>query len=225
MAGRDIAGVERLAHLVRDEVNVKEVTFTRDLESLGRFVLKPVGAVVGPRLGRDTQSVMQAARAGDWQANADGTVTVAGHTLAEDEYELALHPAEGTNAAALRGNDAVVALDITITPELRAEGLARDLVRLIQQARKDQGLAVTDRIALRLALDPVISEDLGPWLGYVAGEVLAASLDIDPPPAAPTTAEPGAEPAAAAEPLGGTVGDHTATLGTSSLSFSLRVVD
>jgi isoleucyl-tRNA synthetase len=177
VAGRDTSRLEPLAHLVRDEVNVKEVVFSDDLEAFGAFVLKPNGSVVGPKLGGDTQKVMKAARDGHWETNADGTITVAGHTLGEGEFDLALKPAEGTTSAALRDNDAVVALDTEITAELQAEGLARDLVRLVQQARKDADLAVTDRIALSVVLPESRRDVLAGWLDFVAAEVLATSIE------------------------------------------------
>ena len=97
------------------------------------------------------------------------------------ECGLGPHPAEGTSSAALRGNDSVVTLDVEMTPELRAEGLARDLVRLIQQARKAADLTVTDRIDVSLALPPSLAEQLEPWLDFVAGEVLATSLTLVEP--------------------------------------------
>jgi isoleucyl-tRNA synthetase len=178
VAGHDGDRLAPLADLIRDEVNVKHVVFSDELERFGQFVLRPNGKVVGPKLGGDTQKVMKAAREGEWSTNDDGSVTVAGHVLSGDEFDLALKPAEGTVATALRGNDAVVALEVEVTPELRAEGRARDLIRLVQQARREAGLAVTDRIALTLALPPALADELQPWLEFVAGEVLATSTDV-----------------------------------------------
>lgn len=184
---------------------MKEVAFSDDLEAYGTFVLKPNGKVVGPKLGGDTQKVMKAARDGHWEANADGTVSVAGHVLGEGEFELALKPAEGTASGALRANDAVVALDVEVTDELAAEGLARDLVRLVQQARKDADLAVTDRIEVSLALPASLTASLGPWLDFVAGEVLAVSI---------TLVEPG-------HTVGATT--HEGTLDNEPIEFAITV--
>src|SRR5690606_34901998 len=142
---------------------------------------KPHGKVLGPKLGGDVQKVMKAARDGDWSPGADGTVVVAGITLEEGELELGLDPAEGAASAALHDNDAVAALDIDLTPELRAEGLARDLVRIVQQARKDADLAVTDRISLMVDLpEGEVGDAVRPWLDFVAGEVLATSITEGP---------------------------------------------
>ncbi|MEL6985221.1 MAG: DUF5915 domain-containing protein, partial [Actinomycetota bacterium] len=74
------------------------------------------------------------------------------------------------------GNDAVVVLDTELTPELEAEGRARDLVRLVQQARKDRDLDVTDRIELKLALPGPLSQELEPHLPWVLGQVLATGV-------------------------------------------------
>jgi isoleucyl-tRNA synthetase len=102
---------------------------------------------------------------------------VAGHTLEGDEFELALEAKEGVAATALRGNDAVVILDIEVTPELEAEGLARDLVRLVQNERRERGLDVTDRIALQLSAPASVREAIEPFEHYVAEQVLASSIE------------------------------------------------
>jgi isoleucyl-tRNA synthetase len=149
VAGRDSHTLESLRHLIADEVNVKDVVLTDDISAYATFVLRPNGKVLGPRLGKAMQSVFAAARNGEWTIDGD-VVRVADHALAPGEYELALESPEGVTAAALRSNDAVVTLDTDVTPELAAEGLARDVIRAVQQARKDQDLVVTDRIRVHL---------------------------------------------------------------------------
>jgi isoleucyl-tRNA synthetase len=177
VAGEGAERVVPLADLVRDEVNVKDVRVAGDVGAFGEFVLRPDGRVLGPRLGGDTQKVMKAARAGDWEANGDGTVTVAGVTLEPDSFELTLRPNEGEAIAALRGARTVVALDTDVTPALHAEGLARDLVRLVQQARKEQDLVVTDRIRLRVQAPAEVLDAVKPHEPYVADQVLATSVE------------------------------------------------
>jgi isoleucyl-tRNA synthetase len=181
VAGRDAATLEPFADLLADELNVKAVHVTEEIGSLATFILRPDGKALGPRLGKDVQTVFGAAKRGDWVANDDGTVTVAGHTLAEDEYELALESPDDVAAAALRSNDAVVTLDTVVTPELAAEGLARDIVREIQNARKAEDLVVTDRIDVWVE---VASTDAAAALdahrAYVAEQVLATSIVTGP---------------------------------------------
>ncbi|MCE7883897.1 MAG: isoleucine--tRNA ligase [Actinobacteria bacterium ATB1] len=176
VAGTSTDDLAPFLELLRDEVNVKEVELTGDVEQFGTFILRPDGRMIGPKLGGDTQAVMKAARAGDWRLNDDGTVEVAGHTLDAGEFDLALDAMEGSAAAPLPDNSAVCVLDTEVTAELRAEGLARDLVRIVQQARKDEDLEVSDRIELRLSLPDGVAEAIRRHETYIADQVLAASV-------------------------------------------------
>ncbi|MGH1491966.1 MAG: DUF5915 domain-containing protein, partial [Acidimicrobiales bacterium] len=176
IAGADAELIRPFSDLLADEINVKSIELTEDVEAFGSFRLQPNGRVLGPKLGPDVQTVIKAAKAGDWVANDDGTVTVAGHQLAADEFELALVPLDGVAAAPLQGNSAVVVLDTELTPELEAEGQARDLVRLVQQERKDRDLQVTDRIALQVALPEQLETSLQVHFDWIKSQVLATEL-------------------------------------------------
>ncbi|NLA34731.1 MAG: isoleucine--tRNA ligase [Actinobacteria bacterium] len=162
VAGATAADLEPLANLIADEVNVKEVSFSDDASSFGTWQLKPNAKVLGPVLGKSVQEVIKASKTGDWVDNGDGTVTAAGHVLTEGQFEIALQPAEGLAVASARLLDPegfivdlglLVNLDTEVTPELEAEGLARDVIRSIQQARKDADLHITDRITVTLTAD------------------------------------------------------------------------
>lgn len=178
VAGSEAATLEPFADLLADELNVKAVHVTEEIGSLATFILRPDGKALGPRLGKDVQSVFAAAKKGDWTANDDGTVNVGGHVLAENEYDLALESPDDVVAAALRSNDAVVTLDTNVTPELAAEGLARDIVREIQNARKAEDLVVTDRINVWV---DVASTDAVAAVAthgdYIREQVLATTLE------------------------------------------------
>jgi isoleucyl-tRNA synthetase len=179
IAGNDLRGLDGLTHLVRDEVNVKEVVLTDDLSSVGQFLLRPNAKVLGPRLGKAVQTVIGAAKAGEWTQLDDGTVSIAGETLAVGEFELALEPGEGRIAAPLRDNAAVVELDVEVTDELRDEGRARDVVRAVQQARKDAGLHVSDRITLTVSTGEELATSLGAHQEWIDAQVLAAASSIE----------------------------------------------
>jgi isoleucyl-tRNA synthetase len=185
VAGERAAALEPFAHLIAKELNVKAVPISADRSAYGTEVVRPNPRALGPRLGKDVQAVLAAARAGDWSRADDGTVVVGGHPLAEGEYELALQTAQDVAAAPVRYVDPegrtidtglVVALDTTVTPELHAEGVTRDLVRLVQQARKDAGLEVTDRIALTLALPAEQRAMVEANQAQLADSVLATSV-------------------------------------------------
>jgi isoleucyl-tRNA synthetase len=152
VAGAGAASLEPFAELIADEVNVKRVDLRDDVGAMASGVLQVTPGVVGPRLGADTQKVLRAAKAGEWSQRDDGGVEVAGHVLEPGEFTLRLTPADEGTSRALPGRDTVVVLDVVPTPELEAEGTARDVVRLVQSARKDEGLHVSDRVHLALEL-------------------------------------------------------------------------
>ena len=186
VAGARAAALAPFTDLIASELNVKEVVLSEDRTAYGTEVVRPNPRLLGPRLGRDVQACLAAARAGEWTRGDDGTVVVGGFELADGEYELALQTSddlgEEVAAAAVRyvdpeGNTIdtgmVVALDTTVTPELHAEGVTRDLVRLVQQARREAGLDVTDRIALALHLPAEQRQMVEAHESHLAGSVLA----------------------------------------------------
>jgi len=147
--------------ILRDELNVKSVEFVElhddSASAYGITSKLTVNArAAGPRLGKQVQQVIGAARAGDWSEH-DGVVTVGGIDLVEGEYELVLETAqadeESSSALALLAGGGFVLLDTRTTPELEAEGLARDVIRAVQDTRKAAGLDVSDRIRLALTFE------------------------------------------------------------------------
>jgi len=179
VAGASADSVASLSHLIADEVNVKTVSFSDDLGSFAEFSLQPNGSVLGPRLGGDVQKVFGAAKQGAWSQNDDGSIEIAGHTLSPEEFTLNVKPAEGVSAAALPSNDAVVVLDTDLTSELEAEGLARDIVRAVQEARKTEDLVVTDRISLSLDLSEEGVAAVRAMETYVSEQTLATSISFE----------------------------------------------
>ncbi|GAA2062797.1 isoleucine--tRNA ligase [Leifsonia soli] len=176
VVAHDAAALGRFEGILRDELNVKAVRLVElEEDSAARYGITSKLTVnaraAGPRLGKQVQQVIQAARAGDW-TEADGVVTVGGVELVEGEYDLVLETAsdgDGTSALALLAGGGFVLLDTAMTPELEAEGLARDIIRAVQDTRKAAGLDVSDRIRLALSFE---HEDDARALG------LAADVDI-----------------------------------------------
>ena len=181
IAGGQESELAPFAALLAEEINVKEIRFSSEVQQFGQFRLQPNARVLGPRIGGDVQTVIRSAKAGKWSDNGDGTVTVEGHVLESQEFELALVPAEGVVAAPLPGNNAIVVLDTLITPELLAEGRARDLVRAVQNHRKEAGLEVTDRIELTIDGTAELLRDLDPNLGWVSEQVLSTGTTLGQP--------------------------------------------
>ncbi len=176
-----VPGADRLAgftSLIADEVNVKGLVLTDDVASVATHELQVVPAALGPRLGGQTQQVIKAVKAGDWTQQGD-VITAGGFELQPGEYQLKLVVAGDGASTSLSGGAGVVVLDTEVTPELEAEGTARDLVRLVQQARRDADLAVSDRIVLRLGVAESVRRQLAPHQAFVAEETLATTLSFD----------------------------------------------
>ena len=184
-----VPGADRLADftsLVADEVNVKSVVLTDDVASVATHELQVVPATLGPRLGGQTQQVIKAVKSGDWTQTGD-TVVAGGIELQPGEFQLKLVVAGEGASTSLSGGAGVVVLDIDVTPELEAEGVTRDLVRLVQQARRDAGLDVSDRIVLGLGVPQSVRRQIAANEAFLAAETLATTVHFD------ATGEPTAE--------------------------------
>ncbi|GAB96849.1 isoleucyl-tRNA synthetase [Kineosphaera limosa] len=162
----DAAGLADFSAIIADELNVKDVALVELTDAaqaeFGVSQRLSVNArAAGPRLGRDVQVAIKGAKSGDWSVDGDGQVVAGGLTLVEGEYTLetvvdAALPGAGEQATAMlpmSSGGGFVVLDTCVTPELATEGLARDIVRAVQQARKEADLDVSDRIGLTILGD------------------------------------------------------------------------
>jgi isoleucyl-tRNA synthetase len=132
--------------IIKEELNVKEITFLENPLEIARQIGKPDARKLGPKYGKQVQQIIQAAKKGNITLQDDGTILVESFVLNPDEIELIYEGKEGMMAQGEKGM--VVALDIKITEELREEGNMRDIIRYIQDLRKLSGLDITDRIQL-----------------------------------------------------------------------------
>jgi len=177
-------GTEVLApyvELLKDELNVKDVVLTDDVATVARRSLTLVPSVLGPMLGPDTQKVIAAVRRGEWR-ELPGAVEAAGvHLRAEDGgYELRLKPLDERSSRALAGERAVVSLDLGVDNELESEGTARDVVRLVQSARRDAGLDVSDCIDLEIEAAAEVVRAADEHRIYICEQTLAMAIEVRP---------------------------------------------
>ena len=166
------------SRIVADELNVKDVVthWGGKFEEVATHKLQVNSAVLGKRLPAKMKEILPASKKGEWKLE-DGAVVVSGEALLAGEYQLSLEPKKeyAERSQPLSSNDALVILDLTITPELEAEGRARDLVRMVQQARKDGGLHVADRIVLALDVPEDFKAALATHGDFIAAQTLAVS--------------------------------------------------
>jgi len=171
------------AELVKAELNVKELDFVSEESELVSYAVKPNYRSLGPRFGKRMPQVAAAvgsldpthvaqvmSEGGEVGINVDGDE----HALSADELTLSLQPLDGYEVEAEAGH--AVALQLELDDELRREGLAREIVHAVQNARKEAGLEITDRIALSLGGDEELLAAARAHESYVSGEVLATEV-------------------------------------------------
>ena len=172
--------LQSFVSIITDEVNVHKVTLTTELGQVAKHELQLIPAALGPRLGANTQKVIVAVKKGDWSINGD-EVIAGGVALEPHEFQVKLVAASGDTetiaSAALADGQGIVLLDIELTDALLAEGAARDIVRMVQQARREAGLAVSDRIVLTLGLPELLQSQVSQFEAYIASETLAQSIE------------------------------------------------
>ena len=187
VVSRGSKGLEAFQSLIADELNVKQVALVElSLDSTAEFgVTKRLtvnARAAGPRIGKTVQDAIAAAKAGNW-TDESGVVTAGGIQLVEGEYTIDLVANESeaeanTDLIGILPGGGFLILDSAITAELAAEGLARDTIRGVQQARKDAGLDVSDRIRLSITASAEVLAAIRAFEELVKGETLALELQL-----------------------------------------------
>lgn len=174
--------VEKISELIASEVNVKSIEYLDDTAGVLKKGIKPNFKTLGRRLGKDMKAASQQIatlsqadiaeieRSGKYQLEASGN----SYELTLEDFEITAEDIPGLLVA----NDGplTVALDITLTPELEAEGMARDLVNRIQNIRKEQGFEVTDKITVVLQQLPALAPAVTQFGDYIKAETLTTEL-------------------------------------------------
>ncbi|ALU21786.1 isoleucine--tRNA ligase [Corynebacterium pseudotuberculosis] len=173
----DSQRLEPFTSIIRDEVNVKNVVLTSDVDAVGRFDVVVNAKVAGPRLGKDVQRAIKAVKSGNYERSGD-VVVADGIELKPDEFTERLVAADPDSTAQIDGVDGLVVLDMTVDESLEAEGWAADVIRGLQDARKASNFEVSDRIVAEL----FVPEGKKAWADrhstLIAGEVLATTFTV-----------------------------------------------
>ena len=171
---------EELKQLVLDEINVKSWANLgkEEITKYADYKIKINFSVLAKRLPEKIKEIITANKSGDWKIVGD-KIEIVGNLLSHDEFDLKLEAKEQykNNISALSTNDALVLIDLNINKELELEGIARDIVRAIQQTRKDIDLEITDKIIVNiLSDDEIINQSIESWAEYIKEQTLAVEI-------------------------------------------------
>ena len=166
--------------IISDEVNVKNIDVVDEIGDLAELKLQINFKKVGAKLGAKMKEVSNAAREGKWTKIEGGNkINIAGIILENDEFEIKLTAKDSTGAAPLSSNDCLIQLDTKITKELEEEGVARDIVRAIQQNRKDANLNISDHIKIQLFSSNIQFLAVARlYENYIKAQTLTDKIDI-----------------------------------------------
>jgi len=165
--------IKHFEDLIKDEVNVKSIIYQEDVKEYADLKLSINFPLLGKRLPEKMKEIIAAAKSGNWH-EAGGKLFVSGIELLAEEYTLVMEPKNGIKGVkALSNSIGLVKIDLEITKELEEEGIARDLVRFIQQTRKEAGFEVSDRIKLNIKSDPNLEPVLANYGPFITDQTLS----------------------------------------------------
>lgn len=180
--GKDVKEIKDFKDIIADEVNVKSVEIQENLNELAELTLKINFKKIGAKLGSKIKEIMTEVKAKNFTQISENKIEIAGITLIDDDFELKLSPKNNQNPdeeiIALPDNSCLIALETKLTDELKNEGIARDIVRAVQQARKDADLDVSDKITLNIFADNKITQAIKDFENYIKEQVLATKISI-----------------------------------------------
>lgn len=176
VAGQNLEKIVDFADIIKEEVNVKDVLFESNFDDYASRTLYVFTPIVGKRLGAELKKILAAASSGEYEISGN-ECKVAGQVLLPGEFEERLIIKPDIAGATLSGNYAIVMLDTVITPALEREGIARDFVRSVQDARKNEGFNISDRINLAyFTEDETSKQAMVEFADYIKEQVLAISF-------------------------------------------------
>ena len=170
--------------IIREELNVKNVSLQADESELVSYSAKANFKVLGKKLGKNMKEVaakiqaFHSSQIAKLLENAKARIDFSEGTIDVGEEDIVIQRTEAENVKVLNEGDMTVGYDTEITPELAQEGIARDVVRLVQTTRKDIGLEVADHIKLTIYGSDFVNKAVEAFSDYIAGETLADDLTI-----------------------------------------------
>jgi len=174
---------EKVKELILSETNIKNIEYIQDAEGIIRKKIKPNFKALGPKVGKDMKIVgaaiiaLNASQIQELEINKSFKLPGLEYSIGLEDVEIIAEDVEGWQVANL--GRLTVALDVQISPELKQEGIARELVNRIQTLRKNMGLEVTDKIIVNISYQTEICEAVENNLDYIRSEILADELTCE----------------------------------------------
>ncbi len=173
-----------ICNILKDEVNVKEIELIGNINQIAEYTIKLDFVKLGKRLKSEMKKIITMVKNGEWEERKDekgnNSLFVDNIEICNHEYEKQLKLTDShKDTKILQGNDAIITLDLNITHQLLIEGLARDLVRLIQNTRKNANFNITDKISFTIIIDDdqIFMESFKDWKQYICSQTLSDSVD------------------------------------------------
>jgi len=181
LIGKNSARILPFKEIIADEINVKSIETKEEIADLAELKLQINFKKIGAKYGAKIKEITSAAKDGNWKKISEKEIEIAGVKLVDDEFEIKLttknHDEKKFAIQALPTNDFLVQLDIEVTKELEDEGIARDIIRAIQQNRKDANLDISQKIKLQInSTNPRVLEVAQNFSSYICDQVLAENL-------------------------------------------------
>jgi len=177
IAGDNIGWLKDFESYIIEEVNVKKIILDENSDSLYRNKIKINLKKMGPKLGKNTGKYMEAANNYNWNMNEDKTVNLLDIVLEQDEYFVEKESNPGTETREINDGNIVVSLNIDINPDLKIEGIARDILRAVQNKRKDEKLDISDKIKIKIFGEKIIQETISKYGDYISNNSLSENIE------------------------------------------------
>lgn len=179
--GKNAARILPFKEVIAEEVNVKDIEISDEISQLAELKLQINFKKIGAKYGAKIKEITAASKSGEWQQISENKIQIAGIELVDDEFEIKLTTKNSDEKKfailPLPTNDYLVQLDIEVTKDLEDEGIARDIVRAVQQNRKDANLNISDHINLKIfSSNSRILEVAKNFENYICDQVLSDSL-------------------------------------------------
>ncbi len=172
IASNEEMNLREFEEIISDEVNVKSVIIQNDVESYATTKVSLNFKEIGKRIPESTKEIISLYKAGNWKINDDLSLSVGDNRLIKNEYEINLEPKNPSNTKPLSDKKSVVILNLEITKELEEEGFARDVVRIIQQSRKEADFMVSDKIIIDISGEENYLEICSKYKDYICDQCL-----------------------------------------------------